>query len=63
MKDNLIKEKDICSIVDQIIITNEKFEKDKLKLYCEYVLSFKKEDIDYVINGLYEACENYLKKK
>ena len=53
-----IKEKDIFEIVDQLIITNKKFEKDKLKLYCEYCLSLGKEYLDSVIMpGLYEACE------
>ena len=53
-----IKEKDIFEIVDQLIITNKKFEKDKLKLYCEYCLSLGKEYLDSVIMpGLYEACK------
>ena len=55
-----IKEKDIFEIVDQLIITNEKFEKDKLKLYCEYCLSLGKEYLDSVVMpGLYEACEKF----
>ena len=55
-----IKEKDIFEIVDQLIITNEKFEKDKLKLYCKYCLSLGKEYLDSVVMpGLYEACEKF----
>ena len=55
-----IKEKDIFDIVDQVVITNEKFEKDKLKLYCEYCLSLGKEYLDSVVMpGLYEACEKF----
>ena len=56
-----IKEKDIFEIVDQIIITNKKFEKDKLKLYCEYCLSLGKEYLDSEMLGLYEACEKFNK--
>ena len=54
-----IKEKDIFEIVDQLIITNEKFEEDKLKLYCEYCLSLGKEYLDSIMPGLYEACEKF----
>ena len=54
-----IKEKDIFEIVDQLILTNEKFEEDKLKLYCEYCLSLGKEYLDSIMPGLYEACEKF----
>ena len=52
-----IKEKDFLVIVDQVIKTNKKFEKDKLKLYCEYCLSLGKEYLNSIIPNLYEACE------
>ena len=54
-----IKQKDIIVYVDQVIITNKKFEKDKLKLYCEHCLSLGKEYLDSERPGLYEACKKF----
>ena len=54
--------KNICEIMDQLIDTDDEFLNNKTKLYCEYCLSLNKEYVDSITNGLYEECENYLKK-
>ena len=54
-----IREKDICNIIDQLV-TDKKFEKDKLNFYCDYCLSLGKEYLDAnIMPGLYEACEKF----
>ena len=58
-----IKEKDIYDIVDLVIETTKKFEKNKLKLYCEYCLSLDKEYLDSERPGLYKACEKFSNNK
>ena len=55
-------EKDICETFDQSIETDDKFESNLTKIYCEYVLSLDKIYVDRIVDGYYEVCENYLKE-
>ena len=55
-------EKDICETFDQLIETDDKFESNLTKIYCEYVLSLDKIYVDRIVDGYYEQCENYLKE-
>ena len=52
----------IIDYVDQLIDEDDEFLNKKTKLYCEYVLSLGKVNVDRIVDNLYEDCENYLKK-
>lgn len=53
--------KDICDIFEQIVDKDDEFLNNKTKIYCDYVLSFNKDD--YRIEPyIYEKCEDYVKK-
>ena len=60
--DRVEQGKDICLTIDQLIKEDDDFLNNKTKLYCEYCLSLDKEYVDSITSGLYEECENYLKK-
>ena len=55
-------EKDICDKFNQLIETDDKFESNLTKIYCDYVLSLNKIYVDRIVDGYYEQCENYLKE-
>ena len=54
-------EYDLCERIEQFIGFEDEMLKYKTKLYCEHCLSFGKEYVDKITDGLYEECENYLK--
>ena len=56
------QEKDISFIFNSLINTDEKFEINLTRIYCEYVLSLGKEYVESLVDGYYEKCENYLKE-
>lgn len=53
--------KRICEIFDQLVYEDEEFLNNKTKIYCDYVLSFNKND-DGIEEFIYEKCEDYVKK-
>ena len=48
---------------DQLIPENDIFLHNKIKLYCEYVLSLSKEYVGRFNDNLYDMSENYLNKR
>ena len=55
------QEKDLCLRIEQLIGVDVILS-NKTKLLCEDCLSFGKKYVDRITDGLYEECENYLKK-
>ena len=55
-------EEDICNKFNQLIVTDDKFESNLTRFYCDYVLCLNKIYVDSIVDGYYEQCENYLKE-
>ena len=51
----------LSRIIDSLYITDELL-KDKIKLYCDYILKLDKEYVNSIANDFYEECEDYVNK-
>ena len=61
--DNFKREgREICDIVDCLIDKSEEFLYNKYKLYCTYVLSLRKDEVNSEVSGFYEECRDFLNR-